>query len=167
MLLFWNSFLTSFVRLQLSSEMFMKKRTCWSFRGKHCVNTVMQSDAGTLKLTFCRMWVQLLWTDPHSQKNCNVDIPIRHQLCAEIFYADAGVWRCEILNWTAVCWTEKGGIAIPSRVLKWTCYRMTSTLNGITLRGSAELVAEFFCECCHFYLLLFQTYWPVLTRRLT
>lgn len=28
---------------------------------------------------------------------------------------------------------------------------MTSTLKGITLKGSAELVADFFCKRCFFF----------------
>lgn len=31
--------------------------------------------------------------------------------------------------------------------------KMTSTANGITLRGSAEMVAEFFCKYLRWYFL--------------
>lgn len=31
---------------------------------------------------------------------------------------------------------------------------MTSTLKGITLKGSAELVAEFFCKYLYWYLFI-------------
>lgn len=77
-------------------------------------------------------------------------------------------WRKPNSNWRRVleAETQKNTAEVHRREFNQSCLKMTSTLKGITLKGSAELVAEFFCEyLCLWYVCFYSgSCWALSSR---